>query len=133
MTQRQQIALDWPAVDALLAPMPAPIASLARDLIATIAEHPGLSGRVMPGWRSVNFRHAQAGHVCAVFAQPERVSLYFEHGRLLQDDAGLLVGEGLKKGRVLRLLPGDAVPRDTVAIPRDHIALLLAEAIALFA
>lgn len=126
MVQGARTELDWHAVDSLLAPMPAPIASLARELIAIVAEHPGLSGRVMPGWRSVNFRHAQAGHVCAVFAQPERVSLYFEHGRLLQDDAGLLVGEGLKKGRVLRLLPGDA-------LPRDHIALLLAEAIALFA
>ena len=126
MTAGRSAVLDWNGVDDLLAPMPPAVADLARALIAFLAQHPGLTGRVMPGWRSVNFRHAQAGHVCAVFAQPERVSLYFEHGRLLQHGEGLLVGDGLKKGRVLRLLPGAPVPHDDVAI-------LLAEAIALFA
>ena len=126
MVASKSAELDWVGVESLLAPMPLPIADLARALIATIADFPGLSGRVMLGWRSVNFRHAVAGHVCAVFAQPQRVSLYFEHGKLLQHGEGLLVGEGLKKGRVLRLVPGDT-------IPRDEVAILLSEAIALFA
>ncbi len=80
----------------------------------------------MTGWKSVNFRHAGAGHVCSVFPQYERVTLYFEHGRLLAHGDGLLEGDGLKKGRYLRLVPGDD-------IPVDRIGMLLGEAIALFA
>ena len=111
---------------ALIAPLPAPVAELTARLVALVAAHPGLSGKVMGGWKSVNFRHARAGHVCAVFPQVDRVSLYFEHGRLLEHGDGLLAGDELKKGRYLRLVPGDD-------IPVDHIGILISEAIALFA
>jgi len=114
-----------PGLDALLAPLPGDIADLARALVDTVGTYPGLAGKVMPGWRSVNFRHRQAGHVCAVFPYADRVSLYFEHGRMLSDPEGLLQGEGLKKGRFLRLYPGDAVPDMAVG-------LFIGEAIALF-
>lgn len=110
----------------LIAPLPAPVGELTARLVALIAAHPGLSGKVMGGWKSVNFRHAAAGHVCSVFPQVDRVTLYFEHGRLLQHGDGLLAGGGLKKGRYLRLVPGDD-------IPVDRIGILLSEAIALFA
>ena len=110
----------------LIAPLPAPVGELMARLVALIAAHPGLAGKVMNGWTSVNFRHAAAGHVCSVFPQVDRVTLYFEHGRLLEHGDGLLAGEGLKKGRYLRLVPGDN-------IPVDRIGILLSEAIALFA
>jgi hypothetical protein len=110
----------------LVAPLPPLVAELTARLVAIVAAHPGLSGKVMAGWRSVNFRHGVAGHVCSVFPQADRVTLYFEHGRLLENGEGLLVGEGLKKGRYLRLVPGDS-------IPGDQIGILLSEAIALFA
>lgn len=113
-------------LDALLTPLPPQIQLLARELVGQVAGYPGLSGKVMRGWRSVNFRHRQAGHVCAVFPYADRVSLYFEHGRMLDDPEGLLQGEDLKKGRFLRLYPGDALPEAAVG-------LFLAEAIALFA
>ena len=110
----------------LIAPLPAPVGALTARLVALVAAHPGLTGQVMSGWRSVNFRHARAGHVCLVFPHADRVSLYFEHGRLLDHGDGLLAGEGLKKGRYLRLRPGED-------IPVDPIGMLLGEAIALFA
>lgn len=110
----------------LVAPLPAPAAELAARLVALAGAYPGLSGKVMTGWRSVNFRHAEAGHVCSVFPHVDRVSLYFEHGGLLLHGDGLLSGDGLKKGRYLRLFPGDD-------IPVDRIGVLLSEAIALFA
>lgn len=109
----------------LLAPLPVPVAELTRRLVALVAAHPGLEGRVMRGWRSVNFRHAGAGHVCSVFPQQDGVALYFEHGRLLSQGEGLLRGDGLKRGRYLRIAPGDD-------IPVDPIGMLLGEAIALF-
>ncbi|WP_332702109.1 DUF1801 domain-containing protein [Devosia sp.] len=110
----------------LVAPLPPPVAELTARLVALVAAHPGLSGKVMTGWKSVNFRHGGAGHVCSVFPQADRVSVYFEHGRLLENGEGLLAGDGLKKGRYLRLRPGDD-------IPVDRIGILLSEAIALFA
>lgn len=115
-----------PELTALVAPLPPAIAELTRRLVTIVAAHPGLEGRVMKGWRSVNFRHAGAGHVCSVFPHPDRVSLYFEHGRLLGQGDGLLAGDGLKRGRYLRLRPGED-------IPVDPIGVLLGEAIALFA
>lgn len=110
----------------LVAPFPPPVRELTARLVALVAAHPGITGKVMTGWRSVNFRHADAGHVCSVFPHEDRVSLYFEHGRLLEHGDGLLEGEGLKRGRYLRLYPGDD-------IPVDRIGMLLGEAIALFA
>ena len=109
----------------LIAPLPAPVKELTARLVALVAAHPGLTGKVMTGWRSINFRHAAAGHVCSVFPREDQVLLYFEHGKLLSQDEGLLLGDGLKKGRYLRLSPGDD-------IPVDPIGILLGEAIALF-
>jgi hypothetical protein len=110
----------------LVAPLPPPVTELTARLVALVSAHPGLSGKVMTGWKSVNFRHGGAGHVCSVFPHADRVALYFEHGRLLENGEGLLIGDGLKKGRYLRLRPGDD-------IPVDRIGILLSEAIALFA
>ena len=114
------------AFAALVAPLPAPASELTARLVALVAAYPGLTGKVMSGWKAVNFRHARAGHLCSVFPQPERVLLYFEHGRLLEQGEGLLAGEGLKRGRYLVLVPGDE-------IPVDRIGILIGEAIALFA
>lgn len=117
---------DLLGLDDLLAPLPEEIGSLARELVALVGGMPGLTGKVMPGWRSVNFRHAKAGHVCAVFPHEDRVSIYFEHGRVLSDPEGVLMGDELKKGRFLRLYPGKESPEATIYV-------LVSEAIALFA
>ena len=110
----------------LLDPLPEEIGLLARELIGLVGGMPGLTGKVMRGWRSVNFRHAKAGHVCAVFPYADRVSLYFEHGRVLSDPEGLLMGDELKTGRFLRLYPGKPIPEASIYV-------LVSEAIALFA
>ena len=111
-------------IDPLLADLPPEIGTLCRSVVDLVLAGSGLTASVKLGWRSVNFRHARAGHVCAVFPHPDKVSIYFEHGRLLEDPDGLLMGDGLKKGRFLRLHPG-------APIPEAAIALLVAEAIAL--
>ncbi|MET3927978.1 hypothetical protein [Devosia sp. 2618] len=110
----------------LVEPLPTPIAELTARLVAMVAAHPGLSGKVATGWKAVNFRHSAAGQICSVFPQAESVSLYFQHGRLLGHGEGLLLGDGLKQGRYLRLGSEDD-------IPVDQIGFLLAEAIALVA
>jgi hypothetical protein len=109
----------------LLEPLPPPIGALTRQLVTLLVAHPGLAGKVMPGWKSVNFRHQRAGFVCAVFPNAERVALYFEHGRLLSAEDELPLGRDLKRGRYMVLRPGEEVPMDTIGI-------LVSEAIALF-
>ena len=112
-------------LETLLAPLPLPIGELTRQLVTLLAGHPGLEGKVMPGWKSINFHHRQAGFVCAVFPNAERVALYFEHGRLLSAEDELPLGHELKRGRYMILRPGAQVPTDTMGI-------LVSEAIALF-
>jgi hypothetical protein len=109
----------------LLAPLPPSIGELTRRLVALLADHPGLEGRVMAGWKSVNFHHRQAGFVCALFPNAERVAVYFEHGRLLSAEDELPLGRELKRGRYMILKPGDDIPIDTIGV-------LVTEAIALF-
>ena len=113
-------------LEEILAPLPKGARALAAALVDFVGAHPSLNAKVMPGWRSVNFSHPKAGYVCALLPQAERVSLYFQHGRLLSDPEGLLQGEAGKKGRILRLFPGQPVPE-------GEIGFFLAEAIALFA
>lgn len=107
----------------LLAPLPPEVAAVTLRLVALVAAQPGLSGKVKFAWKSVNFHHAAAGHVCAIFPHQDRVALYFEHGRLLQDSEGLLQRE-LKKGAFIRFRAG-------YKIEEGAIGILLSEAIAL--
>ncbi len=111
-------------LDSLLARRDKPIAGLARQLVSLLREiRPDLTAAVKLGWGSINFRHAKAGHLCAVFPQADNVLLVFEHGRLL--DSPLLVDNGkVTRVRWIPFEPGDE-------IPVDDIAILLAEAIAL--
>ncbi len=108
----------------LLDGSPEPISDLTRQLVACLLRaQPSLEPTVRLGWRSINFRHPCAGHLCAVFPLKDVVRLYFEHGRLLLNEAGLLQGNGKQVGAI-SLSPGSP-------IPEDAIGLLLAEAIAL--
>jgi hypothetical protein len=109
-------------IDGLVKSFKPEIGAMAAEVIAAIRDlRPDLAPRVRLGWGSVNFRHPQAGFVCGVFPMPDHVSLVFEHGRQL--DSPLLQGEG-KQVRFIRFPPGASVPRDALAV-------LLAEAIAL--
>lgn len=111
-------------LDAILERVPSPVAAEARKLVTVLSvTRPDLVAKVQRGWGSVNYRHRQAGFICAVFPMADHVALVFEHGRQLSNDAGLLEGDG-KQVRFIRLAPGDPIPE----VP---IGLLLAEAIAL--
>ena len=113
-----------PTLAELLDGLPPAIETLAREVVTLVGTlQPDLEARVRLGWRSVNFRHPAAGFVCAVFPYPDRVSLIFEQGRLLEDPEGLLEGTG-RQVRYVPMLPGRP-------LPEAGIALLLGEAIAL--
>jgi hypothetical protein len=118
------MSLPAEALDPILSRVPAPVARTARKLIGVLAEvAPDLDPAVKSGWGSVNYRHPQAGFLCAVFPGQEHVALVFEDGRLLSSP--LLTDNGkVKRVRWIELRAGDD-------IPVDEIAILLAEAIAL--
>ena len=95
---------------------------MANRLALTLLNlRPDLEAKARLGWGSVNYRHPQAGFLCAIFPMQDHVSLVFENGRLLSSP--LLEGNG-KQVRFIRFAPG-------ADIPEDDIAILLAEAIAL--
>jgi hypothetical protein len=109
-------------LDTLLARTDPAVADTVRELaglVDTIA--PDLQPQVRLGWGSVNYRHAGAGFVCAIFPMKDHVSLIFEHGRQL--DSPLLQGYG-KQVRFVRVELGTLPDHDALAI-------LVAEAIAL--
>jgi hypothetical protein len=101
-----------------------PIIALGLGLVATVRDiRPDFAAKVAFGWSTVNFRHAEAGFVCAVYPSRDHVSLIFQNGRLL--DHPLLTDDGkVKRVRWIPFAPGDE-------IPTDDIAILLAEAVAL--
>ena len=106
----------------IVRPFPAPIGEFTNQLALTLLSlRPDLEAKARLGWGSVNYRHPEAGFVCAIFPMGDYVSLVFEHGRLLSSP--LLQGNG-KQVRFIRFVPGDT-------IPEDDLAILLAEAIAL--
>ena len=113
-----------PDIDTLLARYDKPIAALARQVIATVADiRPDFAAKVAFGWHTVNFRHPRYKFICAVYPSRDHVSLIFQDGRLL--DSPLLRDDGkVVKVRWIPFRPGDD-------IPVDDIAILLAEAIAL--
>lgn len=114
-----------PTFGDLVAPLPAPIQVMTSDLVELFTRHPGVTGQVRTGWRSINFRHELAGYFGAIFPNEERVIVYFEYGRLLSDPDGLLDGgPDLKRGRFMRLSP-------EAPMPEAAILQMLGEAIAL--
>ncbi len=112
-------------LDQLLSGHPTAVAALAREMIALVQSiRPDFTVRVAKGWQTVNFHHAQAGFINAIYlSRPGQVLLIFQDGRLL--DHPLLTDDGkVKKVRWMSFAPGDA-------IPADDIAILIAEAVAL--
>lgn len=84
-----------PQLAALLAGYPDRIVELCLDLRRmALNAIPEMSERINPGWRSVSLHHPAAGYVCGLFPRDDLVKVGFEHGRLLHDPDGVLVGAG---------------------------------------
>ncbi|WP_210508638.1 DUF1801 domain-containing protein [Naasia sp. SYSU D00057] len=116
-------------LERLLPGHPPEVRELARDAAAAILDAtPGLLVRAAPGWHSLNVRHPQAGHVCAIFPFDDRVDIAFEEGHRLSDPWGALE-EGTsssRRVRYVRLRPGDRVdPAMLSALVEESIVLRL--------
>ena len=76
------------------------------------------------GWRAIGYRHPRAGYLFGIFLSDSDVKLFFEHGGMLPDPAGLLRGDSLKQGRYVDVPSIEAL---NVAALKD----LMREAVAL--
>jgi hypothetical protein len=105
--------------EALLETYPGPIRELAEELRAVVrATVPDVRERVRPGWRLIGY-DAPAGGRLAYFAYvaPEQahVHLGFEHGVLMHDPGGHLLGAGItRRVRWLTWRPGEPIDRELV-------------------
>ena len=103
---------DPAAVTDFLGEFPQGIATLTEALRGLIREAiPTASERLLPGWRALGYRDAQAGHFCGLFPTHRAVRLYLEHGAALEarglDSHGLLRGEAtMRRGRYVEFVPG---------------------------
>ena len=106
---------DDPDVADLLADHSARVAAVARRVRAAVLHaQPQLEERVRRGWHSINYRDPDAGFVCAIFPEADRVQLVFERGVELPDPEGLLTGSG-KRVRTLLFASDADVDADVVA------------------
>jgi len=66
------------------------VVDLVMDLRRIVRQAmPEAVERVYPGWDGVGFHHPEAGYVCALFPDADRVRVGFEHGHLLPDPHGV--------------------------------------------
>jgi hypothetical protein len=115
---------DRPTPEQFLATFPAEIHALANQLRAlvmrTVTE---VDEAVYTGWRLIGYRlrdGRRSRYFCYIAPFEERVTLGFEYGVLLSNDAGLLEGTGTQVRYVTIREPDD--------IREQKLAALIAEA-----
>ncbi|HEX2094686.1 MAG TPA: DUF1801 domain-containing protein [Longimicrobiaceae bacterium] len=97
--------------DEILAPFPADVQALARELRHLVRSTiPGAEERPHPGWRALGYRDEQSGWFCGIFPFQHHVRIYFGQGAALRDPEGLLEGKG-KQVRHVEIRPGEEIPR----------------------
>lgn len=99
-----------PTPEQFLADYPAAIGALAEQLRAIVRDTmPNAVEAVYPGWKLIGYRVPDGGktrYFCYVAPLADRVSLGFEYGVLMANDAGLLEGTG-SQVRYVAFRPGD--------------------------
>ena len=106
--------------EAFLAAFPEPIAAIGERLRDAVRlAIPDAIERVRPGWHligyDVPFRRATA-YFAYIAPETEHIHLGFEHGHVMADPGGRLLGAGItRQVRWLTYRPGDAVDQAAVA------------------
>jgi len=103
--------------------------AIAQRLRAIVKRaEPDAIERVRPGWRLIGYdvpgpRHGV--YFAYVAPEDEHVHLGFEHGWVMHDPAGALVGEGInKRVRWLTFRPGDTIDDERCAALVREAALV---------
>jgi hypothetical protein len=111
---------DRPTPEQFLAAFPAEIRALANQLRAhvmrTVTE---VDEAVYTGWQLIGYRVRQGGrshYFCFIAPFENRVTLGFEYGVLLSNDAGLLEGTGTQVRYVTIRKPEDLREQELTAL-----------------
>lgn len=111
---------DRPTPEQFLAPFPAKIRALADQLRALITQTiMAVDEAVYTGWRLIGYRVRDGGrsrYFCYSAPFEDRVTLGFEYGVLLSNDAGLLEGTGMQVRYVTIREQGDIRERDLTVL-----------------
>jgi hypothetical protein len=125
------VSMDFVPPEALLEGYPAPMRDIAERLRTVVRRAaPDAIEAVRPGWRLIGY-DAPAGRRTAYFAyvapEPGHVHLGFEHGVLMDDPAGILLGRGVtRRVRWLTFLPGDPFDRPMLeGLVREAVRIAL--------
>jgi hypothetical protein len=118
--------------EAFLAAYPDPMRAIAEQLRAVVRQAvPEAIERVRPGWRLIGYDvpgRGKAVYFCYVAPEPEHVHLGFEHGVLMRDDEGVLLGAGItRQVRWVTVRAGDSIPTrryEALVVEAARIALL---------
>ena len=112
--------------EALLADFPGPMREIAERLRGVVHRaRPDAIERVRPGWRLIGYdipaTSRRSAYFCFVAPEREHVHLGFEHGTLMRDDEGVLLGAGItRKVRWLTFREGDVIDETAiVALVRE--------------
>ena len=115
-------------VEALLADYPPPMREIGEWLRGVVRRAvPTAIERVRPGWRLIGYDLPITGtrrtaYFAMIWAEPIHVHLGFEHGVLMTDTRGILLGAGItKQVRWVTLTP-------QTMQPEAHLAELVREA-----
>jgi hypothetical protein len=113
--------MDGMPPEALLADYPEPMRRIAEELQSIVRDTlPDAIERVRVGWRLIAYDIA-AGHrrtvfCCYVAPEPKHVHLGFQYGVFMNDDRGMLDGEGVtRQVRWLTFRPGDPIDAPVLA------------------
>lgn len=94
------------------------VREIAREAVPDATEH-GYGG-----WRAIGYRHQRAGYLFGIFLSDSDVKLFFEHGGMLPDPAGLLRGDSLKQGRYVDVPSIEALNLEALKdLMREAVAL----------
>jgi hypothetical protein len=97
-TRAEAAGSDQPTPEQFLAAFPVDIRALAEQLRALIRRTvPNVDEAIYSGWRLIGYRvrdSQRTRYFCYIAPFADRVTLGFEYGVLLSNDAGLLEGMG---------------------------------------
>ena len=118
---------DRPTPEQFLAPFPAEIRAVADQLRALIMQTiMAVDEAVYTGWRLIGYRVRDGGrsrYFCYIAPFEDRVTLGFEYGVLLSNDAGLLEGTGMQVRYVTIRELGDIRERDLTVLIAEAAAV----------
>ena len=104
-----------------LQPYPDLVKRIAKSLQTLLLQTlPGVEEKVYPVWKGIGYHYKNAGYICGIFPQEDKVHLVFEQGMHL-DDPDHLFADDAKERKQTRYV----VCNNANNLPKRKLARLL--------